>query len=121
MFRRIVLRLAETSYVKGALANPVELSALRKKPTRRVWVGISLAALAYLIGWPVILLLGYLAVHFGEPLLVVIGGPVAYGLSHLTFFLGAYLAGADYARIFMRWATRRLFEKLLAQPGAGRP
>ena len=28
IFRNIVLRLAETSYVKGALANPVELSAL---------------------------------------------------------------------------------------------
>jgi hypothetical protein len=118
IFRRIVLRLAETSYVKGALANPVELSALRRKPTRRVWVGIFLAGLAYLIGWPLILLLGYLAVRLGEPLVVVIGGPVAYGISHLTFLAGAYLAGADYVKIFMSWATRRLFERLL---GAQRP
>lgn len=113
IFRNIVLRLAETSYVKGALANPVELSALRKRPTKRVWVGVFLAAFAYVIGWPVILLLGYLAYYFQEPLVVVIGGPVAYGISHLTFLAGAYLAGADYVRIFMRWATRRLFEKLL--------
>jgi hypothetical protein len=78
-----------------------------------VYFGLFLAAFAYLIGWPFILLLGYLAYCFGEPLVVVIGGPVEYGISHLTFLVGAYLAGADYARIFMRWATRRLFEKLL--------
>ena len=46
-------------------------------------------------------------------LLLVIGGPVLYGLSHLVFILGMYLAGAKYTKIFLRWATRVAVERWL--------
>ena len=110
-------RLARTSYVAEALAHPVDLGALRHRPTARVWVGLFLALLSYMIGWPVIALLGYLAVRLQQPLVLAIGGPVTYGVSHGTFLVGAWLAGRDYLPILMRWAARRAFRKLLgAEP-----
>ena len=45
---------------------------------------------------------------------VGVGGPFAYGLSHLVFLLGMYLSGSFYALIFLRWFTRVAMEKLLA-------
>ena len=73
-------RLGGTKYVREARATPVDLSVLRRRPTRRVWLGIFLAVLSYVIGWPVILFLGYLAYRLQEPLVVAIGGPVTYGI-----------------------------------------
>ena len=54
----------------------------------------SAIALSYVISWPLIALLGIAAVHYGNAAILVVGGPVAYGLSHLVFMLGMYLAGA---------------------------
>jgi hypothetical protein len=45
--------------------------------------------------------------------IAVVGGPVAYVLSHLVFLLGMYLAGAYYSYIFLRWLTRVTMLKLL--------
>ena len=59
-------------------------------------------------------LLGLISLHLREPLIVAIGGPVTYGLSHLVFIVGMYLAGADYARVFFRWATRVAVERVIA-------
>ncbi|MBI5488315.1 MAG: hypothetical protein HY905_13360 [Deltaproteobacteria bacterium] len=115
--RNILGRLARTAYVREALARPVELSALKRRPTKRVWFGIFLAALSYTIGWPVILFLGWLAYRLEQPLVIAIGGPVTYGISHLTFLAGAYFAGSGYVPTFLRWATRRFFERFA---GAGR-
>jgi hypothetical protein len=47
-------------------------------------------------------------------LVVIVGGPLTYGLSHLVFLLGMYLCGAVYSLIFLRWLTRVSMEKLLA-------
>ncbi len=114
--RRILERLARTAYVRRALEQPVELGALKRRPTRRVWFGIFLAVLSYVICWPVILFLGWLAWRLEQPWLVVVGGPVMYGISHLTFLAGAYFAGAEYVPTFLRWATRRLFRRFQGAP-----
>jgi hypothetical protein len=103
--------LARTGYVRRALAAPADLGALRRRPTLRVWFGLGLVLLSYTIGWPCIALLGYIAYRVEEPLLLAVGGPILYGLSHLTFLAGAWLAGANYARIFLHWATRRAYQK----------
>ena len=68
--------------------------------------------ISYVIGWPLITLLGILAVYYEQPALVLLGGPMAYGLSHLVFLLGMYLAGARYSWIFLRWLTRVAMLKL---------
>jgi len=48
-------------------------------------------------------------------LLIAIGGPLVYGFSHLVFLLGMYLAGYNYTKIFLRWATRVAVEKWISK------
>lgn len=103
--------LAGTGFVRKAIADRADLSAFRQPPTPRIIAGVSAIAFSYLIGWPAVGALGALSVYVKEPLLVVIGGPLVYGLSHLMFLLGMYLAGSDYTKIFLRWALRVAVEK----------
>ena len=110
--RGMASRLAATRFVREALAEKADLKALRAKPTPRVWIGLGLVGFSYIIGWPVVGLLAWISYHLREPLIIVIGGPVTYGLSHLVFLAGSYFAGVHYVRIFLRWATRRLVERL---------
>jgi hypothetical protein len=109
---RIVARLARMRFVREAMAETANLSSLSAKPTLRVWVGLGLIGLSYIIGWPAVGLLALIAFHLGEPIIVAVGGPVAYGLSHLVFIAGFYLAGSHYAPFFLRWATRKAFIKM---------
>ncbi len=108
----IIKKFAETRYARSAIEDKADLSAFKKKPSARVVLGISTIAFSYIIGWPAVGALGMLSIYLEKPLIVAIGGPLTYGLSHLVFMLGMYLAGADYARIFLRWATRVTVEKL---------
>ena len=114
MIKRLVKRIAETSYVRCAMTEQADLSAFREKPTPRMVAGITAMALSYIIGWPAVSGLGILSIYLHEPMILVIGGPVTYGLSHLVFILGMYLAGVAYVRVFFRWLTRIGVEKLLA-------
>jgi hypothetical protein len=113
MIRRIAERLAKTEYVRGALEDPTELKDIWREPDARMMVGLFLVGFSYIIGWPAVAALGILAVYFREPLIALIGGPTIYGLSHLVFLAGAWLAGAGRARIMMRYVTKVLFRKIL--------
>jgi len=108
----IINKIAETRYVRSAIEDKADLSAFKKKPSTRVVLGISAIAVSYIIGWPAVGALAMLTFYLKKPLIVAIGGPITYGLSHLVFLLGMYLAGADYTRTFLRWATRVTIEKL---------
>ena len=77
-------------------------------------IGIVVMALSYIIGWPAVAGLGALSYYMKKPLILAVGGPMVYGLSHLVFMLGMYLAGTAYMLIFFRWLTRIGMEKLLA-------
>jgi hypothetical protein len=109
---RIVARLARTDFGREAMAETVNLSSLFVKPTPRVWVGLGLIGLSYIIGWPAVGLLALIAFHTGEPMILAIGGPLVYGLSHLVFIAGFYLAGSYYAPFFLRCVTRKAIEKM---------
>ena len=109
----IIRKFAETRYVRSAIEDRADLSAFKKKPSVRVILGISAIAFSYVIGWPAVGALATLSIYLEKPLIVAIGGPITYGLSHLVFMLGMYLAGADYTRIFLRWATRVTVEKFM--------
>jgi hypothetical protein len=113
--KMIVIRLARTRFVQSAIAEGADLSAFRRRPDLRVISGVTAIAFSYVISWPLIALLGIAAVHYGQAAIVVVGGPVAYGLSHLVFLLGMYLAGAKYSRIFLRWAVCRGMSRLMAR------
>lgn len=109
---KLVTKLASIGFVRRAMEDKADLSAFRQKPTARVIAGVTAIALSYLIGWPLIALLTTAAVYYEEPFIALIGGPAAYGLSHLTFIFGMYLAGARYSWIFLRWLTRVAMHKL---------
>ena len=119
MLRQTILKIAETGFVRAAIAERADLAAFREKPTPAVLAGVFAIAVSYLIGWPAVAALGVLSVKLSNPWLVVVGGPLTYGLSHLVFLLGMYLSGATYSLIFLRWLTRFSMEKLLAWAGQG--
>jgi hypothetical protein len=107
----IIKRISETEYVRSAIEDKADLSAFKEKPSLRVILGVSAICISYIIGWPAISAFGALAIYINRPWLIAIGGPLLYGLSHLVFLLGMYLAGYDYTKIFLRWATRVAVEK----------
>ncbi len=107
--------LLNIRYVRTAVREQADLSAFRERPKPRIIIGLFLMTFSYVIGWPAITGLGILSIYFREPLIVVLGGPVMYGISHGTFMLGMFLAGAKYSIIFMRWATRMAVEKLIGK------
>ena len=110
----MVDRLAANRFVREAVMEKADLKAMRAKPTHRIWIGLGLMGFSYIIGWPAVGLLAWISYRLQEPLFVVVGGPATYGLSYLVFLAGFYLAGAHYAQILLRWAARRLVERLAA-------
>ena len=111
----IIKRISETRYVRSAIEDKADLSAFKEKPSIRVIAGVSAICFSYVIGWPAISALGAFAIYVDRPWLIAVGGPVLYGLSHLVFLLGMYLAGYDYTKIFLRWATRVVVQKWLGK------
>ena len=112
-FQWLVARFAATRFVRQALADNADLSAFKGRPSLKVVLGVTAIIISYIIGWPAVAFLGFLAAYYGRPAIVVVGGPLIYGLSHLVFLLGMYLAGAQYSWIFLRWLTRVTMLKLL--------
>jgi hypothetical protein len=109
----LVARLARTRFGREAMAETASLSSVFvTKPTPRVWIGLGLIAVSYIIGWPAVGILALIALHTGEPMILALGGPLVYGLSHLVFIAGFSLAGSHYAPSFLRWATRKTIEKI---------
>jgi hypothetical protein len=115
LWQQLVLRLAATAFVQTAVLERADLSAFRHPPSPLVIAGVFSIALSFLLGWPAVAAFGILAVHYREPWLVVVGGPLIYGLSHLIFLLGMYLSGWTYTLIFCRWLARVTVEKLQAR------
>jgi len=113
LIKKLLVRLSRKSFVRNAIADKADLSAFNGPPSLKVIAGVSAILISYVIGWPAVTFLGGVAVYLKEPLIAVIGGPLVYGLSHLVFLLGMYLAGAEYTWVFLRWATRVAMLKLL--------
>lgn len=114
MKQKLIKKLAEKEFVRSAIRDKADLSAFHERPSFGILFGVFLIVLSYMLAWPTISLLGYLAAIYSRPLLVFVGGPVMYGLSHLVFIIGMYLAGARYSMIVFRWATRKAMQKLLS-------
>ena len=107
-------RLLKIQFVSTAVSEQADLSAFNEKPSLLIIIGLLTIGLSYLIGWPAVAGLGIVAIKLNQPLIAIIGGPLTYGLSHLVFILGMYLAGAEYTVIFLRWLSRIGVEKLQA-------
>lgn len=106
----------QSAFVQSAIAEQTDLSAFRERPSGRIIFGLFLIGFSYVIGWPAVSALGVLSVYADKPMILMIGGPVTYGLSHLVFIAGMYFAGVKYTKIFLKWAARVAVEKL-GEPG----
>ena len=116
MIRKISLKLSEVKYIREILENPTDLAEFKERPTPRLITGLFLMGFSYILGWPAVAALGILAGWFREPMIAVIGCPTTYGLSHVVFFVGAWLAKAPhYAGVLLKYAAGVLFRRLLIQ------
>jgi hypothetical protein len=111
---RIILYFAATGYVRSAIEERANLDAFKEKPTLTVLVGVFAIAISFPLGWPSVAALGILSIKMQTPWIVVVGGPLIYGFSHLVFLFGMYLSGTVYSLIFCRWLTRVTMERALA-------
>ena len=114
MIKQCIKKIAANDFIRSAIEEQADLSAFKEKPSLKVLAGLFAIIVSYIIGWPAVAALGFLAIKLHKPWIVVVGGPVTYGLSHLVFLLGMYLCGAVYSLIFLRWLTRISLGKLLA-------
>jgi peptidoglycan/xylan/chitin deacetylase (PgdA/CDA1 family) len=109
LFSLLVLRLAQTRFMRNALEDKVGLDAIKKRPSIRFLSGLTLMGISYIIGWPAVAFFTFLAAYLRKPGILVLG-PAIYLLSHLLFFAGMALAGQDginYGRIILRWTMQR--------------
>lgn len=113
VYGKIIMKIADTTFVRTAIEEQADLSAFKEKPSLAVITGVVLIIISSLLGWPAVALAGIVAIQLNEPLVAVIGGPLVYGFSHLVFLLGMYFSGAKYSLIFSRWLVRVVMEKLL--------
>jgi hypothetical protein len=113
--RKIAKYLAGKKYIIEILENPTDLSEFNERPTKRLITGLILMGLSYVIGWPAVAALSFLAVWFREPMIAVIGCPTTYGLSYLVFIVGAWLARAPhYMGTLARYTIQFFLRKLLS-------
>ncbi len=110
-------RLLKKPFVAAAVKEQADLTAFKQRPSLRIVAGIVIIGLSFLLGWPAVAGIGTIAVKTNQPWIVVIGGPLVYGLSHLVFIFGMYLCGAKYSMIFLRWLTRKGVEQLQSWGG----
>jgi len=106
--------LLKKPFVAKAVTQKASLEAFREKPSLRIILGMVTIGLSFLVGWPAVAGIGFVAVKIHQPWVAAIGGPLIYGFSHLVFIFGMYLCGAKYSMIFLRWITRKGVEQLQA-------
>ena len=89
------------------------MSALKVSPSRKFFLGVGLVLFSYVLGWPMVGLFTVLSAYFRSPVLLMLG-PVSYGVSHLVWMFGMYLAGRDcikYTNIVLSWGLRKVVQK----------
>ena len=111
LLRSIARKLVLTKFGQKSLTKPDGLSILKQQPSTRVYVGLVLLAMSYLISLPALAFLSYLSVKLSKPMIIAVGGPVVFLFVHIMFGVGVYLAGQNYALGVLHWATKRFLQK----------
>ena len=111
LLRSFARKLEQTKFGQKSLTKPDGLCTLKQKPGMRVYVGLVLMAMSFLIGLPALAFLSYLAVKLSKPMTIAVGGPVVILLVHIMFVVGVYLAGHNFASEVLRWAIKRFLQK----------
>lgn len=111
LLRYFARKLEQTKFGQKSLTKPDGLSILKRQPGTRVYVGIVLLAVCFLIGLPALAFLSYLSIRLNKPMIFLVGGPFIFLLAHIMFGVGVYLAGQNYAAEMLHWATKRFLQK----------
>ena len=111
LLRFLARKLAQTKFGQTSLTKPDGLSILKPQPSTRVYVGLVLMVMSFLIGLPALAFLSYLSVKLSKPMTIAVGGPVVILFVHILFGVGVYLAGHNYASKVLQWATKRFLQK----------
>lgn len=112
ILRKIADYLSKKKFIIKLMENPADLSEFRQRPTPRVITGLILMGFSYVIGWPAVAALGFLAVWLKEPLIAIIGCLTIYGLSHVVFIIGAWLSRAPhYMGTLTKYAIQLFIKK----------
>ena len=111
LLRSFARKMAQTKFGKKSLSNPDGLSILKQQPSKRVYVGLILMVMSFLLGLPALAFLSYLAVKLSKPLTIAIGGPAVIILVHIVFGVGVYLAGQNYGSKVLQWVAKRFLQK----------
>ncbi|MBN1381795.1 MAG: polysaccharide deacetylase family protein [Deltaproteobacteria bacterium] len=114
---RITLWLAQASFIRKALADDISPADIKQRPSTRFFVGLSLVAFSYIIGWPAVAFFAFLGVYLDVKEIVLLG-PASYLFSYLVFIAGAALAGVDgikYGRLFYRWTMHQFALRIAAR------
>ena len=113
---KLAVYLKGKPWIQNLMYPPADLSEFKERPTPRLIAGLILMALSFLMGWPAIAALSFLAVWWQEPLIIVIGGPTAYALSCVVFFIGAWMARAPhYLNTLTRYTMQSFLKNMLAE------
>ena len=112
LLRFLARRLARTKFGQKALSQPENgLSILKQKPGTRVYIGLALMTISCLSGLPALAFVSYLSVKASRVMIIAAGAPAVFLLVHTVFGVGVYLAGQNYAKEMLLWATRRFLQK----------
>ncbi|NLN61156.1 MAG: hypothetical protein GX147_10800 [Deltaproteobacteria bacterium] len=116
LIKNIAARLAQKDAIRKAIAEGSDCRVYTNRSRLRM-AGLFLMFISYVICWPVIAALGWLAYRIELSMIVIVGGPVVYAVASLVFFIGLYLAGKDYAEAVIKRLIKGLFERILGPQG----
>lgn len=111
--KRTALYFARKEFCRNAINECVDLNVLKEKHTAPVIIGLFLIVFSYLMVVPSFFIVGLIAARLKNPMVGVIGIPVAYGFTWLITMLGLYLTGPEYAKALGHWLVRIVLEKIL--------
>lgn len=115
VWRFLARKLASTAYVRRAIEKQATLDACMTSPSPRFLFGVGMVLFSFVIGWPMVALFGVLSAYSHAPALLIVGSAF-YGLSHLVWMFGMYLAGRNcikYADAVASFLLRKAVEKVL--------
>jgi hypothetical protein len=116
VLQKIARRISPTRFGRWAMDTGCDLTLLKARQGVRTYVGIAMIMLSFMVGIPGVVVCGFLARKFHEPVILVLGGSAAMVLNYALFGVGIYLAGGNYASFLLRWCARKFIRRFSGSP-----
>lgn len=111
ILEKIARRITPTRFGRWAMNTDGELTLLKARWGVRTCVGIAMILLSFIVGVPGVVVCGFLARKFHEPVILALGGSAAMALNYALFGVGIYLAGGNYASFLLRRCVRKFIRR----------